>query len=269
MQLAFGCQVSLMNDELELLEQMMPKHSIELVVARHEEDLRWLRRVPRAIRISVYNKGKTPTFPEGFPATDRVSVRDLPNAGREAHSYLTHLFDNYEKLASVTLFCQGHPFDHAPDFHERLRALAEGREMPTPFLWYGFLDDTDDPCGKRLFVPWSKNPERRELSTGSLYEKLFGEPCPPLFHFRGGAQFGVALEAVIRRPREFYGQALQSILETRDAAHSLERFWDRMFGPPVIDPETLGSDGVKYWKRIRRVDEEAGGGLLPVPMDSV
>jgi len=39
---------------------------IELVVARHEEDLRWLRRVPAGIRIAIYNKGRHPRFPKIF-----------------------------------------------------------------------------------------------------------------------------------------------------------------------------------------------------------
>ncbi|MFH0909189.1 MAG: hypothetical protein V1929_10535 [bacterium] len=31
--------------------------SIELVVARYAEDLSWLRRVPKAARVTVYDKG--------------------------------------------------------------------------------------------------------------------------------------------------------------------------------------------------------------------
>ena len=254
---------------METLERMMPKPFIELVVARHEEDLRWLRRAPQSIRISVYNKGKSPALPHGLTGTERLRVQELSNVGREAHTYLTHLFECYEELAPVTVFCQGHPFDHAPDFHIRLRALAEGRDIPKPFLWYGFLDDTDDPSGKRLFVPWSKNPERRELSTGKLFKELLGENSPAWFHFRGGAQFCVTREAVIQRPREFYARALKSTLEIRNAAHSLERFWDRFFGPPMISPEMLGADGVKYWKKIRRFEEKAQGKSSAVSMDSV
>jgi len=254
---------------MEALPRMPQNPSIELVVARHEEDLRWLRRVPHSIRISVYNKGRTPALPDGLSGSARLREQELPNVGREAHTYLTHLFERYKELAPTTIFCQGHPFDHAPDFHNRLRALAGGREIPEPFLWYGFLDDTDDPCGQRLFVPWSKNPERRELSTGQLFEELLGEKSPSWFHFRGGAQFCVTQEAVIQRSREFYARALKSTLENPDAAHSMERFWDRFFGPAMIDPESLDSNGVKYWKKIRRFDEEAKQELPSVPIDSV
>lgn len=229
--------------------------SVELVIARHEEDLRWVRRVPASIRITIYNKGATSPLPLELVRREGLSVHALPNLGREAHSYLTHLSERYEEVAPVTLFCQGHPFDHAPDFHARLRGVSEGSESPNPFLWYGFLEETDDPRGKRLFVPWSKNPERKELETGRLHEELFGGNPPDFFHFRGGAQFAVTREAVHRRDREFYNRALDLSLAIPLAAHSYERIWDRIFGDPVIDPDSLGPEGVRYLKRIRRLEE--------------
>jgi len=39
------------------------------------------------------------------------------------------------------------------------------------------------------------------------------------------------------------------------APHSMERLWDRFFGNPVIDPVTLGSEGTRYLKKIRRLEE--------------
>jgi hypothetical protein len=228
---------------------------LELVIARYEEDLRWIRRVPKEIRITVYNKGDTPALPEGFPERYGLTVASLTNVGREAHTYLTHLLHRSENPAPLTVFCQGHPFDHAPDFHERLRVLASGEETVNRFQWYGFLEETDDPQGRRLFVPWSKNPEGLELETGRLYRELFGEMSPEWFHFRGGAQFAITRGAFQSRGKEFYLRALDLCLSIPRAAHSFERMWDRVFGDPVIDPAELGPDGVRYLKRIRRLEE--------------
>ncbi len=233
---------------------------IELVVARFEEDLRWIRRVPKSVRVTIYNKGVSPAMPPGFPKRDGMEVIPLSNEGREAGTYLRHLVGRYDSLAPITVFCQGHPFDHAPDFHDCLQTLASGEERevgansPVPFVWYGFLDETDDPQGRRLFVPWSKNPEGSELSTGLLHEELFGAASPAFFHFRGGAQFAVSREAVRERPLGFYQHALELCTSIPLAAHSYERIWDRLFGEPAIDPATLGPGGVLYRKRIRRLE---------------
>jgi hypothetical protein len=245
----------------------MTDSPIELVVARHQEDLRWLRRVPLKTRITVYNKGMDldPILVETLFEDRRISFQSLPNIGLEAHTYLHHLVSRYDSLAPVTVFCQGHPFDHAPDLHDRLSALEEGIENPDPFLWYGFLDDTDDLFGRRLFVPWSKNPERRELQTGRLYEELFGEPSPEFFQFRCGAQFSVTREGVHKRPLTFYRRALELAMDFPLAVHSFERIWDRIFGDPAIDPATLGPGGVRYHKRIRRLEVQEAGH----PVDSV
>jgi Protein of unknown function (DUF3431) len=232
----------------------MADSSIELVVARHEEDLRWLRRVQEQIRITVYNKGMTHALSEGLKDRPGMSVVTLPNVGREAHTYLSHLLHRYEAPASVTVFCQGHPFDHAPDLHDRLKALASREETVDRFRWYGFLEETDDPRGRRLFVPWSKNPERLELETGRLYLELFGEESPRWLHFRGGAQFAVTREGIGTRTLEFYHRALELSLSVPRAAHSYERIWDRVFGPPAIDPADLGPEGVRYLKKIRRLE---------------
>jgi hypothetical protein len=205
--------------------------------------------------VTVYEKGGAEVLGSSSPYREGILRRPLPNVGREAHTYLTHILERYDSLADITVFCQGHPFDHAPDFHARLRALAEGTETADPFLWYGFLDDTDDPHGRRLFVPWSKNPEGRELRTGEIFTRLLGDPPPRFFHFRGGAQFAVSREGIRARPCNFYGRALEETLADPLAAHCFERFWDRIFGPAAIDPASLGPDGVRYHKRIRRLVE--------------
>ena len=246
-------------DELHQVKLMRENFPIELVVARYEEDLRWLRRVPKDVRITIFNKGASPVLPPGLSHREDITVKPLQNEGREAHSYLTHIVERYTSLATVTVFCQGHPFDHAPDFHDQLRVLAETRETE-PFLWFGFLEETDDPLGKRLFVPWSKNLERKELSTGRLHEELFGLPSPALFHFRVGAQFSVSREAAHRRPIEFYRRALEFSTALSLAAHSYERLWDRIFGDPQIDPTTLGESGVRYLKKIRRLEGRCPNG---------
>lgn len=103
---------------------------IELVVARFNEPLNWLRRVPWDIRITVYDKSESPDASESKTYFDdhapRFNRLMLPNIGRESHTYLHHIIARYQALAPLTIFCQGKPFDHAFDFHRTLRQLAHG-----------------------------------------------------------------------------------------------------------------------------------------------
>ena len=225
----------------------------ELVVARYDEDLAWLKRVPREFRITIYDKGDDSSG--GIP---------LKNEGREAHPYLNPLTERYDSLADVTVFVQGRPFDHAPDLHDRLRALADGREVVADFHWLGFLADTDDSRGRRLFVPWSKNPDRHELQLDDFHQQIFGTAGPETYRFFVGAQFAVTREVVRRRSKEFYGRALDVAVKLPLAPHCFERCWDRVFAIDGTANRLPPGQLTAYFKPIKRlVSESSPSPLVP------
>lgn len=108
----------------------MPCHT--LVVARYKEDISWVERVPETFRVVIYNKGGS------LPPVSRadVEVAGLENVGREAETYLRHLRDHPPSGASkgYTVFCQGHPFVHSPDFLDLLDAVPQWRQIQ-PLSW--------------------------------------------------------------------------------------------------------------------------------------
>lgn len=223
---------------------MTHRPSVELVVARYREELNWLRRVPRSIRVTVYDKSG---------ASD-AGHHPLPNVGREAHTYLHHIVARHDEFPDVTIFVQGKPFDHAPDLHKRLRAIADGRERIPDFLWFGFLVDRDDRLGAALFQRWSKNPEGRPLRMESFWRAVFDDANPPeTFTFFGGAQFAVTRDRLRSRSRLFYERALHVAESFPDAAHCFERVWDRVFGVDGLPPQLRDQPLPIYLKPIRRL----------------
>ncbi|MEX1111624.1 MAG: DUF3431 domain-containing protein, partial [Chthoniobacterales bacterium] len=214
----------------------------ELVVARHSEDLAWLRRVPRAFTVTVYDKGAN--LPHALT---------LPNLGREAHTYLHHLAERHNNLADLTVFVQGHPFDHAPDLHKILCNLAEGSFTVPDFHWLGFLADTDDPRGRRLFVPWSKNPDRHELPLDEFHQQLFGSPGPEAYRFFVGAQFIVTRGTAQRRDLAFYQGARALSVSSPLTPHCFERCWDRIFQTDGTAARVPPNQLTTYLKPIKRL----------------
>lgn len=215
---------------------------LELVIARHREDLAWLRRVPRAFTVTVYDKGGG--LPDSIP---------LPNLGREAHTYLHHLAGRHDSLADVTVFVQGHPFDHAPDLHKVLYSLAEGSFDVPDFHWLGFLADTDDARGRRLFVPWSKNPERHELPLDAFHQQIFGTTGPDAYRFFVGAQFIVTRETARRRDAAFYHSARELSVSFPLAPHCFERCWDRIFAADGTAGRLPANQLTAYFKPVKRL----------------
>jgi len=73
---------------------------VEVVVARFREDPSWTSKYASPnVSFTIYNKG---------PALiEQVRAVPLPNVGRESHTYLWHIVQNYDKLAPWTVFTQG------------------------------------------------------------------------------------------------------------------------------------------------------------------
>ena len=225
---------------------------IDLVVSHYNEDLRWLKKVPSEFRIILYSKGESPDL--SFLQRE-VSCFTLPNVGREAHTWAAYLENCCDAPPAMAIFLQGHPFDHCHDTHRRLQALAPGDHvLPTSgFEWWGFIIETDDPMGRRVFVPWSKNNDARELDIGERYAAVFGRPGPEVYRFYPGGQFVVTGEAIARNPKVFYHELKMLLEGDEDAAYCLERFWDQVFGVEAVNAEMMGDEKTVYLKKIRKL----------------
>ena len=78
----------------------------EIVIARYNENIKWLKDYPfNEFKIKCYNKGPEP--PTNECITPNCNIINLPNVGRESHTYLYHIINNYDNLAPVTIFIPG------------------------------------------------------------------------------------------------------------------------------------------------------------------
>jgi hypothetical protein len=236
----------------------------ELIVAHYTENLNWLRNLPKELQITVYDK--SPDHSAG------LNTIPLPNVGREAHTYLYHIVNNYDKLTDWTIFCQGKPFDHAYDFKKTLREfvttgvkLASGQEQNQDFHWLGHLIDTDDYQGHRLFRPWSKNEDTRGLDLRGFHRALFDTDGPDFYTFVLGAQFAIHRNLIQQKSVQFYERALDVSITFPDAAHCFERSWDRVFGIVGIDPEWLSG---RLMVRLKQMKHQPSSELLDIPTNN-
>ena len=134
-----------------------------------------------------------------------------------------------------------------------MHALAGGTAQITDFHWLGFVADTDDRCGRRLFVPWSKNPERLELDLDGFHRTLFGSSGPEAYRFFPGGQFAVTRGAVHRRSADFYRSARQFAVTFPHGPHCFERCWDRVFMADGTAGRLPPGEQTAYFKPIRRL----------------
>ncbi len=187
------------------------KNNMKVIIARYQENIDWANGIKDCI---IYNKG----------TTTPISVHpiiSLPNVGREGHTYLYHIIQNYDQLDDHTCFLQGHPFDHTPDLEKRLQTFDHSLSFyvlsnrvhainlcydPTDFSLHGLLIDT--------------------------YRRVFGvAKTSHEFTFGAGAQFIVSRDAIRSRPKSFYENLLQIMDYSVNPPEgfALERFWTIIF----------------------------------------
>lgn len=176
----------------------------EIVVAHYREPLDWPARLPDW-PVRVYHKSD-------HPAGD-----DLPNVGREAHTYLWHIVERYDRLAETTVFLQGDPADHVRDLPGELARLSGGSR----FRELGSTPVVEDAGGL---------PSHPGLDVRGAFRALLGRDPPGFLTFRAGACFAVSRDAIRSRPREFYRRALEWSVSSPQGPWELERMWPVLFG---------------------------------------
>jgi len=192
--------------------------SRELVVAHYNENLDWLNFIKENfpdVKITVYTKGKT----------SWDGALKLENVGRESHTYLTHIIENYDNLSQFTTFIQGNPFEHCGIDHViNMLTVDPGG--------YVFPSSPIRPDGNEKFVEIeSKYPVKDSNGNmGQWWFKIFGKPINSVFAV-WNAQFTVRKELIKNRSLEFYKNALTTVDhdQTPEECHFFERAWGSFF----------------------------------------
>jgi hypothetical protein len=201
----------------------------QLIIARYNEDLLWLNEWKDKFDIIVYNKGKK-------DLQENYTIIDLPNIGREAHTYLYHIVNNYDTLAENNIFLQGRIKDLGPNVYQDLNHYIneikeKGYSAPIGYAfgdYYKNIDFLADPLYKDQVL--SKYFRLSDITFKDYIIKYF-KNLPQYMPVSMKGCFGVSKKNIQSRPKEFYLNLLNSIPEyhTVEEAHFLERLWAFMF----------------------------------------
>lgn len=221
----------------------------DIIVARYKEDIAWIKddRL-KDFNVIVYDKGnepkpaiketpvinkrgkkkvasivnkeiELPKAPEGFVY--------LPNTGREAHTYLTHIVNNYNTLADINIFTQGWPFDHVPDFFEKLSTSLPYYDFGQKTLKNKVETNAVTRAGALIFgdniapiifdILKEHGPDavKRQIKTE-------GYAVVDVNYY---AIFGVDKATIHKYPIEFYKKLLKLTVDSPHGAYIMEFLW--------------------------------------------
>lgn len=206
---------------------MRPEPAV--VVARFREDVSWVERL--GYPATIYDKGGD--LPGAVP---------LPNVGREAQTYLTHILGHYPDFPDCLLFLQGDPFSHLAEGADaawlkgRVEELLDRGAQFAGLAWFrlrcdrlGRPHDLADPAKKGRWKGWGK-----DIPVGAVFERLFAGQVPREFIASAPTgNFLVCRARLLARPREFYARALELIeddpYDEMNTGHAFERLWQIIF----------------------------------------
>lgn len=214
----------------------------QLVISRYNEDIQWIQNIDTTLfDIIVYNKGSPIHH---IDIESRCKIIHLENIGRESHTYLYHIIQNYHHLPEYILFCQGSPFDHVRDtFLEELYQVVQSNltfhSFSKDHLYIGY-----DP-GKNKFYErgmlhnslW-ENHHDIESPTFQMIHTLYPNRKNNLaelkIHFEPGANFAVCRKLIVHYPIDFYRKCIQTLHNSSNPVnppegHAFERLWRFIF----------------------------------------
>lgn len=206
--------------------------NVKVIIAKYKEDTSWTNDL--GYECLIYDKSDN-TLPNAIA---------LPNVGREAHTYFTHIVNEYDNLSDMNIFLQGDPFDHLDDRGrttvDSLRTTLEDiveRHVPFKGLaWFklkcdelGQPHDLRKPENEGRWPGWGK-----DIPLGEVFRKLFdAEPPAQIIARAPTGNFCVTGERIRTRPKEFYEYALRLVTDDprdeNNTGHAIERLWQHIF----------------------------------------
>tara|TARA_X000000950_G_C13819552_1_gene621297 strand:- start:33 stop:734 length:702 start_codon:yes stop_codon:yes gene_type:complete len=203
-----------------------------IIIARYNENLNWIKKLNNSSQIIIYNKG------DSLQNSEDNIIIELPNVGRESHTWLHHIYYNYENLSDYNIFLQGRiddlgcmAYSDISNYFADLRKKSFSTSrfgIIGPLHWKPNLNIHKD---SRYVKAWNNG----ELSRSNLgfrkYSKLFFKDIPFFIATSYGGCFGVTKDAIRKNNKDFYYKLLVTVDKHPNPieSHYLERLWCYMF----------------------------------------
>jgi len=225
------------------------KNKYQIVVSRYNEDIKWL--IPFKLITIIYNKGDE-------DLNLNFNTIKLPNIGRESHTYLHHIINNYDNLKDRTIFIQGKINDHKIlDFEEYFKDTND------------FIAKTDELNIDKLktmiehYGKWSiEAMKKSEYTPYEWLEKVIGIDMNEIINNESkviwGANFSISKNMILRKPKKFYENLLRFLDNhiNPEEGHYMERSWYILFNHSCLNNINKKYIGFIFYKyNLKHYDE--------------
>lgn len=216
--------------------------SKEIIIAKYNEDVSWINSINNDIKIIIYRK-------DGISEPINNNTFLLENIGREIHSYIYHIFTNYENLSNYLIFSQGNPFDHFENIIDMVNGDIHDWNKYASLYYDGFwgfhwnsigtmwkMDNSKQFNGYSLICQNNGYPQATQeynINLDKTWNKIFNQPPPLEYEFIPGAHFIIDKKLIYSKPKDFYKCILNILEENYFAPWEFERLIPYIFNPKI------------------------------------
>lgn len=211
-----------------------------VVVARYKEDVSWVPAAYDPEHVIIYNKGPSlpspltsssaPSSSTSPPSSRNYTVVNLPNVGRESHTYLIYIIQHYDRLPEIVHFTQAGTTDHQDRMTCSFTDLGDSAySQNTTVSSFTKGLTPDGYIGNYLGQNTSPSAE-----SGPAWFARYVDDSVDLeqdIHIWYAGIFSVRRERILSRPRLFYERLLQQLDHhpNPEVGHFMERSWFYIF----------------------------------------
>jgi hypothetical protein len=207
----------------------------------------------KAPRLILYTKDPAANLTLLQQQTNATKIIQLPNVGREGHTYLHHMISSWDDLAAQTFFLQA-------SIHNPREFTARVRDYYTPqtgMLSLGFSGQSCEcnDCGDRF--GWQDHSSIVE----ETWKEVFNQTCGTqrlLLSYKG--QFVASAARVRANEKAMYERLRDALQEPDSWAHSDEYLQDR---PDSLNAPYFGYTLERLWSVIMQCSDEQIAALCP------
>lgn len=193
--------------------------AIDLIVSRYKENIDWISLINNNINVIIYNK----FYDEKIK---------LQNVGREGHTYLTHIINNYDNLSDFTIFSQGDPFHHYSNFLKEIDNFYYNEDKSQKY----YLKFLCPHAKEGIYANFDKA-HKTGLPMYYFFDLLFNMKLKPqtILNVYYGAQFIVHKNNILSKPKQFYSFLLKFLSYDIDPieGYIFERLWLYILDPQI------------------------------------
>jgi hypothetical protein len=216
-----------------------------IVISRYNEDLNWLNDEHfDKYQYIVYNKGVNDDYVKS--ANFKKELK-LENVGRETHTYLTHIINNYDELADFTIFVPGSlELENKYERAKRLFIETDNNENSDLLSCIKFDTSVKDTFNDFQIDSYlSSNQNNKTINNdasikeseirpfGKWYESTFNNVNIDGKCFTQNAIFGITKDTILKKPKSYYIDLIEHVNDHNnpETGHYFERSWETVFYP--------------------------------------